>query len=63
MSDKMVDQFNDLDKALTGLGESDSTVEYAPHVREEFDKVIAKLNEVKKCVGLVSLIRNSDSYF
>ena len=39
--------FEKLDKALKELGESDSSVEYAPHIRECFDDVIKELNKIK----------------
>jgi len=43
--------FKKLDENLSELGQSDSSVEYAPHVREPFDKVIESLNEIRTYLG------------
>jgi hypothetical protein len=52
-----------LDEALTSLGKSDSSVEYAPHIREEFNKVIEKLSQLKTKMGYVRFENSSDDYF
>ena len=52
-----------LDRKLMGLALSDSSIEYAPHIREEFDSVICSLNYIKQHLGAISLILNKDTYF
>ena len=52
---------DELDQALSKLGKSDSSVEYANHIRDEFNNVIDKVNELKKVLG--GNIKSSDDYF
>lgn len=42
---------------------SDSSVEYALHIRDKFDKVIYSLNEIKNYLGGEDMARTSDKYF
>lgn len=59
--DNSTEYFDKLDKSLIKLGKSDSAIEYAPHIRNEFDKVISALNMVKLYFN--KDIKDSDSYF
>jgi hypothetical protein len=63
MNFECLDELIQLDEVLTSLGKSDSSVEYAPHIREEFDKVIEKLNQLKVKMGYVRFENPSDDYF
>ncbi|NUJ17485.1 hypothetical protein FKN04_12955 [Bacillus glycinifermentans] len=51
MDKKLQRYFKKLDEKLSELGQSDSSVEYAPHVREPFDKVVESLNEIRTYLG------------
>jgi hypothetical protein len=53
--------FKQLDESLSELVQSESTIEYAPHVREPFDKVVAAINDIRTYVGGNS--RSSEYYF
>ncbi|MED2945416.1 hypothetical protein VSK91_19750 [Bacillus swezeyi] len=55
--------FKELDTNLKELGMSDSAVEYAPHIRDEFDKVINSLNKIKNYLGGEEITHTSDKYF
>lgn len=52
---------DELDQALSNLGKSDSSVEYANHIRNEFNDVVDKLNELKKVLG--GNLKSSEDYF
>jgi hypothetical protein len=54
-------EFNELDKALSKLGKSDSSVEYALHIRDEFDSVVSELNKIKDKLHVKG--KESDEYF
>jgi len=55
------DYFKQIDKYLSELGQSDSTIEYAPHARNPFDKLIESMNELKLHLGEES--KPVDTYF
>ena len=58
----MVEQLlKELDEALSRLAKSDSSVEYAIHIRENFDEVISCLNAVKKNMNMNT--KDTDTYF
>lgn len=54
-------RFELLDVALKELGESDSSIEYAPHIRECFDTVIRELNDIIDVLDIKKL--DIDNYF
>ena len=54
-------KFDSLDVVLMELGKSDSSVEYAPHLREKFNEVVVQLNHIK---GMLNILpKNSEEYF
>jgi hypothetical protein len=53
--------FEELDKALCELAKSDSAIEYASHIRPEFNYVVTELNEVKRVLGFQS--KECEKYF
>ena len=53
--------FEQLDKNLRKLGQSDSSVEYASHIRGEFDEVLNSLNELKRYCNVE--VFESECYF
>jgi hypothetical protein len=55
--------FKELDSKLGDLGKSDSSVEYAPHIRPEFDEVVKSLNNIKGYLGGLEMLHTSDKYF
>jgi hypothetical protein len=61
MDETLQGYFQKLDDYLSELGQSDSTIEYAPHARVPFDMVIKSLNEIRTYLGGDSKTR--DSYF
>lgn len=63
MNLKLQDYFKELDTNLKELGMSDSSIEYAPHIRDEFDKVIYSLNKIKNYLGGEEITHTSDKYF
>ncbi len=63
MDETLNKYFNRLDEDLKELGMSDSAVEYAPHQREPFDKIIKDINEIKAYLGGLEILRKSDWYF
>ncbi|MCC9021753.1 hypothetical protein [Bacillus nakamurai] len=63
MNVKLQGYFKELDTNLKELGMSDSSVEYALHIRSKFDKVIYSLNEIKNYLGGEEMARTSDKYF
>ncbi|MEC1437306.1 hypothetical protein P9D57_00780 [Bacillus sonorensis] len=63
MNVKLQGYFKELDTHLKELGMSDSAVEYAPHIRDEFDKVIISLNKIKNYLGGKNMTSTSDNYF
>jgi hypothetical protein len=52
-----------LDDTLKRLAMSDSSVQYASHIREEFDSVILMLNNLKLGLGFSEAIKKSEYYF
>ncbi|KAA6446748.1 hypothetical protein [Bacillus swezeyi] len=63
MNVKLQGYFKELETNLKGLGKSDSSVEYAPHIRDEFDKVIYSLNKIKNYLGEEEMTHTPDKYF
>lgn len=63
MDETLTGYFNELDRHLKNLGQSDSSIEYAPHIREEFDKVVKSLNNIKGYLGGIEMLYKSDKYF
>lgn len=55
------DYFKQIDIYLSELGQSDSTIEYAPHARNPFEKLVVSLNELKLHLG--EEVKIIDSYF
>jgi hypothetical protein len=53
--------FDVLDSKLYELGASDSAIEYAQHMREPFEDVIAAINEIKMYLGGNS--KSIENYF
>lgn len=52
-----------IDEALKSLGMSDSSIEYAPHIRQEFSNLLQHINALKLKSGYGSLIENDNWYF
>lgn len=48
LKSKIVNHLTDLDKHLTELGRSE--VEYSPHLRKPFNKIVEELNNIKMCL-------------
>jgi hypothetical protein len=63
MEFECLEELIQLDEALTSLGKSDSSVEYALHIRDEFDMVIDKLNKLKTKMGYERFVNDSNEYF
>jgi len=63
MNEKLAICFSKLDIHLKELGKSDSSVEYASHQREPFDKIVKDVNEIKNYLGLLGISRKSSWYF
>lgn len=57
----IIEKFEELDNALLRLGFSNSSIMYAPHIRDEFDDCINKLNSLKELFGMP--INKQDWYF
>lgn len=53
--------FNKLDNKLIILAKSDSSIEYAPHIRDSFNDVINELNNIKIILNIKT--KTSNSYF
>lgn len=51
MDDSLQGYFQKLDDYLSELGQSDSTIEYAPHAKIPFEMVVKSLNEIKMYLG------------
>ena len=51
----------ELDQSLSNLAKSDSSIEYANHIRDEFENVIDKLNAIKEVLG--GNIKSGFDYF
>lgn len=60
---ELAEHFDTLDKHLSNLGSSDSSVEYAPHIREEFNMVVGAVNNLKAATGTAKLIQSPSWYF
>lgn len=60
MDAALENSFN-LDTYLYQLAQSDSSVEYAPHIREEFDGVVKCVNEIRSYLGGSS--KDIEEYF
>lgn len=58
-----IDKFSEIDIALRKLGQSDSSIEYAGHIRQEFENTLQCINSLKYRTGNGQLIKNSDWYF
>jgi len=52
-----------LDDAIKQLSKSDSSIEYANHIRNKFDDVVLMLNELKLELGVGEIVENIDWYF
>jgi hypothetical protein len=63
MNFKYINELSELDGALASLAKSDSSIEYALHIREPFNEIINKLNQLKTEMGYDCLKNNSDKYF
>lgn len=61
MDDTLNAYFVELDRHLSDLGKSDSSVEYASHIRDEFNKVVSSVNKIRLYIGGDSV--KFDSYF
>lgn len=55
--------FCQIEHSLIKLAQSDSSIEYAPHIRKEFDEVVNGLNKIKEELELEIIIHESDWYF
>lgn len=60
---KFLTELLELDEALIDLARSDSSVEYAPHIREPFNLVVDKLNKLKEEMKFESIIIDKNKYF
>lgn len=64
MDRTLYNYFIELDKSLGRLGHADSSIEYASHIRDEFDNVISNLNQIKQHLDLSTELQfSSDEYF
>ena len=55
--------FNELDIALKNLGQSDSSIEYAPHMRLPFDDILYCISCLKVETINCDLVKEDDWYF
>jgi len=53
--------FENLDTRLTWLAKSDSAIEYAPHIRSDFNGVVGLINELKYELGFET--KECNEYF
>lgn len=60
---ELIEHFEVLDKCLSDLGMSDSSVECAPHIRKKFNMVVGAVNNLKAATGTEKSINGSESYF
>lgn len=60
---ELAEHFDTLDEHLSSLGSSDSSIEYAPHVREKFNMVVGAINNLKAATGTTKLIQSPSWYF
>lgn len=51
MDETLQEYFQKLDDYLRELGQSDSTIEYAPHAKIPFEMVVTSLNKIKVYLG------------
>ena len=51
MDETLQGYFQKLDDYLSELGQSDSTIEYAPHAKNPFEMTIKSLNEIRTYLG------------
>lgn len=56
-------KFIPIEIALEELARSDSSIEYAPHFRKPFNKIVEGLNLIKKECGYGALINEPEHYF
>jgi len=64
MNDKIIHKrLMFLDDSLKRLGKSDSCIEYALHIRDEFNDVILMLKKLKLELGVGEIVENIDWYF
>lgn len=61
MDDTLRKHLYKLDYSLLQLALSDSSIEYAPHIRKNFDHVVNDLNRIKEYLGDEPM--ESDMYF
>lgn len=61
MNDTLQGYFQLVDDMLEKLARSDSTIEYAPHVRPHFDNMVSSLNDIRLYLGGDE--KKSHSYF
>lgn len=62
-SDEIIEIFNNIDEALKKLGKSDSSIEYTPHIRQEFSNVLQQIDHLKYETGNGKLLKNWSWYF
>lgn len=60
---ELFEHFDVLDKCLSDLGCSDSSIEYAPHIRNKFNKVVGAINNLKAATGTTKSIQSPSCYF
>ncbi|MNW69651.1 hypothetical protein D3C74_487130 [compost metagenome] len=53
--------FTELDIHLKKLTDSDSSIEYAPHIRNEYENVVSLINEIRIYLG--GSPKNIQEYF
>lgn len=55
--------FLKIENSLEQLAKSDSSIQYTPHIRKEFDLVVEGLNIIKQKTGYKILINKPSHYF
>ena len=63
MDNTLKNYFEELDEHIKELGQSDSSIEYAPHIRNKFDKVIYSLNKIKEHSGETAALHKVEECF